>query len=354
MRTRRLWTFYVAAWMPYALSYYFLFRGYGTSPLLQTAYNIVPAMLVGAVTVSWGRFLRWDLHERWWFYPVQLMSAVAYSLVWSLGVLVLGSIGQAILTHRFRFGLFGGYALQWQFFSGLMIYCNIVGSVYVLQANARFASEQLRRKQAEALQTSAQLSALRAQLNPHFLFNTLNSIAALAGPSQVRTLEAISELAAMLRYTLGHPGGDDEVSLREELGFTNQYLALEQLRLGTRLRVVREIEGPALSCRLPPLTLQPLVENAIRHGIGPRADGGTLTIRAWKDGSGLRVLVEDDGLGADPLEVNKASGLGISSVRQRLSLVSGDSKALGIESSPGMGFRATFVVPDETSRGQSA
>ncbi len=352
MKRRRFWTLYVAAWMPYALSYYVLFRRYGTGPLLQTTYNILPAMLVGVLAVSWGRLLRWDVHERWWFYPVQLLSAIAYSLLWSFGVLVFGSVGEALLTHHFSFGLFGGYALQWQFFSGLMIYCNIVGAGYVLQANARLASEQLRREQAEALQTSAQLSALRAQLNPHFLFNTLNSIAALAGPSQVRTLQAISQLAAMLRYTLGHPGGDEEVSLREELAFTDQYLALEELRLGARLRVIREIDEEVLRCMLPPLTLQPLVENAIRHGIAPRADGGLLTIRAWKDGSALRVLVQDDGLGAERFAIENASGLGLSVVRQRLALVSGESHSLQIETSRGAGFKVTFAMPQDASPGE--
>ena len=349
MKKWRFWTLYVVAWMPYALSYYVLFRSYGTAPLLQTTYNILPAMLVGVLAVAWGRFLRWNSHERWWFYPTQLLSAIGYSLLWSFGVLVFGSVGTALLTHRFSFGLFGGYALQWQFFSGLMIYCNIVGAGYVLQANARLASEQLRREQAEALQLSAHLSALRAQLNPHFLFNTLNSIAALAGPSQVRTLQAIWQLAAMLRYTLGHPGGDEEVSLLEELTFTDQYLALEELRLGARLQVVRDIDREVLRCRLPPLTLQPLVENAIRHGIAPRTDGGQLTIRAWRDGSALRVLVEDDGLGADPFAIENASGLGLSVVRQRLALVSGQSHSLRIETSRGAGFRVMFVVPQDES-----
>ena len=103
MARRRFWTLYVAAWMPYALSYYILFRRYGTGPLLQTAYNILPAMLVGVLAVSWGRLLRWDFHERWWFYPLQVLSAVAYSLLWSRGVLVFCSAGEAILTKRLQF-----------------------------------------------------------------------------------------------------------------------------------------------------------------------------------------------------------------------------------------------------------
>ena len=258
----------------------------GAAPALWTAYNIVPGMMAGVLVVFWCGALSWRLHNRWWFYPAQAGSAVFYSLLWAAGVLLAGSIGNAMKTHHFTFGLFSGYGLQWQSFSGLMIYCNIVGVCYVVQAQASLALEERRRERAEALQISAQLSVLRAQLNPHFLFITLNSIAALAGPAQPGTLQAISELADMLRYTLGHTVADDEVSLREELGFTEQYLALEQLRLGTRLKVVRDLHPDALRCMLPPLTVQPLVENAIRHGLAPRAEGGTITLRARSHSGG--------------------------------------------------------------------
>ncbi len=348
MGKRRFWYLYIAAWLPYALSYYVLFRGYGTEPLVQTAYNILPAMLAGVLVVRWCRFLHWKLHNRWWFYPAQLGSALAYSLLWSVGVVMLGSIGNAMVTHHFTFGFFNGYALQWQFFSGLMIYSNIVGVGYVFQTNASLAIAEHRREQAEALQTAAQLSALRAQLNPHFLFNTLNSIAALAGPSQPQTLEAISELAAMLRYTLCHADAKEEVTLREELSFTDRYLALEQLRMGSRLRVIREVQSEALRCVLPPLTLQPLVENAIRHGIAPKATGGTLCMRACIEGSDLLLSVEDDGIGADLCEVQQADGLGLSLVRKRLSLGCFDTPVFALETQPGKGFRVAIKIPQDS------
>ena len=346
---RRFWLFYIAAWTPYALSYYVLFRflpGH-LEALRQTAYNIAPAAALGALIVPWSRVLSWRLHSRWWFYPAQLGSAILYSLLWYFGVLMLASIGQALVTHHFRVGYFNYYALQWQSFSGLMIYCNIAGILYVSQVNQRLRQEERRREKAESLRATAELCALRAQLNPHFLFNTLNSIMALAGPGQPRTMQAIAQLAAMLRYSFGHNVEEEGVSLRQELEFTEQYLALEALRFGDRLRVRREIAPAALICRLPPLTLQPLVENAIRHGFEPRAATGTLTLRATVLKGVLRLDIQDDGLGSDPAMIATAQGLGLRTVRQRLELFSQGSAGFQVQSALGCGCTVLLSIPQE-------
>ena len=282
MTRRRFWFFYVSAWLPYALSYFVLFRNLpgNLDALRWTLYNIAPAAAAGVLIVLWTKTLSWRLQTCWWFYPAQVGSAVTYSSLWYFGVLIVGIVDHLLATHQFRVVYFSGYALQWQFVSGLMVYGNIAGVMYVSEVNQRLRQEERRRAQAESLRTTAELSALRAQLNPHFLFNTLNSIMALAGPGQPRTMQAIAQLAAMLRYSLSQNAENEGVSLRQELDFTNQYLALEFLRFGERLRVTREIDAAALACRLPPLTLQPLVENAIRHGIEPRAGAGSLVLRA--------------------------------------------------------------------------
>ena len=259
----------------------------------------------------------------------------------------MSSIGTAVSTHRFVLGYFSAYALQWQAFSGLMIYGNIAGIMYVAQVNERLRLEEAGRLRAESLKTSAELSALRAQLNPHFLFNTLNSIIALAGPEQPRTMRAIGELAAMLRYSLRQDPEDEGVSLRQELAFTDQYLALESLRLGERLQVVREIAPEALSCVLPPLTLQPLVENAIRHGISRRHGGGTLIVRAEMRLSDLCVQVEDDGVGGSPDSLLDAEGVGVRTIRQRLELFSNGQATFTASTAPGLGCRIAFEVPQE-------
>ncbi len=349
MTRRRFWLFYIAAWIPYTLSYFVLFRllpGH-LEAVRQTAYNILPAVALGVLILPWTRVLSWRLHARWWFYPAQLGSAIAYSLFWYLGVLLAGSAGQALVTHRLRFGYFSYYALQWQFFSGLMIYGNIAGILYVSQVNQRLRQEERRRELAESLRTTAELSALRAQLNPHFLFNTLNSIMALAGPGQPRTMQAIAQLAAMLRYTLGQNTEEEGVSLRQELDFTEQYLALETLRFGNRLKVRRDIDPAALLCRLPPLTLQPLVENAIRHGLAPRAASGTLTLRATLLGGVLHVDIQDDGLGSDPELIANAQGLGLRTVRQRLELFSQGCAVFQVQSATGCGCTVSLSIPQE-------
>lgn len=350
MTRRRFYLVYAAAWQPYALSYYLLFRlaGFSTNPLLEVLYNIAPAMAAGILVVRWCALVPWRKHGQPWFYPAQLGAAVVYALLWYAGVLFSGSLGHALETHHFIIGSFGGYALQWQFFSGLMIYGNIAGAVYVLQANESLRVEERRRERAEALQTSAELSALRAQLNPHFLFNTLNSIVALAGPGQPKTTHAIAQLASMLRYTLNQCTDEDGVSLREELEFTEQYLALEMLRLGERLTISRDVRPAALSCRLPPLTVQPLVENAIRHGISPLARGGTLSLRAVLRGTALHLEVEDDGAGADVKGLRTASGLGMRTVRQRLELFSHGQARVAVCSAPNAGYTVSITLPQDT------
>ncbi len=352
MSRPRFWSIYLAAWLPYAISYYVLFRrlSYYAQPMRQTIYNIVPAAALGLLILPWTRLFSWKFHRTWWFYPGQLSAAVGYSFFWYLGVLVVSSIGNALTTHHFVIGYFSGYAMQWQFFSGLMIYGNIAGVLYVLEVNQRLQQEERRRSLAEALQARSELAALRAQLNPHFLFNTLNSIMALAGPGQPRTMEAIAGLAAMLRYTLNHTAESEGVSLCQELTFTDQYLALESLRLGDRLHIVRDIAAEACSCRIPPLTLQPLVENAIRHGIAPRSAGGTLTLQASLNDAGLLLSVQDDGLGCDSASIEASAGLGLRSIRQRLELFTEGRTDFSIEAQPGRGFRVTLSLPFEPSK----
>ncbi len=349
MMRGRFWWFYAAAWIPYGLSYYVLFRSlpFAVPALRQTGYNLLPAAVLGILIVPWSRVLSWRMHRRWWFYPAQLGSAVVYSLGWYVGVLLTSSVGQALETHVFRVGYFSSYALQWQFFSGLMIYGNVAGIAYVLRVNERLEQERRRRELAESLRTGAELAALRAQLNPHFLFNALNSMMALAGPEQPETMQAIAQLSAMLRYTLQQSAESEGVTLRQELDFTEQYLALEGLRLGSRLRIERDVEAGALGCRLPPFTLQPLVENAIRHGISPKIEGGTLRLRAGVVGGELRLGIEDDGLGAEVEMVEGASGLGVRAVRQRLDLFSRGRAGFVVGCSPGGGCRITISVPQD-------
>lgn len=193
----------------------------------------------------------------------------------------------------------------------------------------------------------AQLSALKAQLQPHFLFNTLNAIMVLVRQRQVELAEAtIARLGDLLRFVLDDVEAN-EVSLRRELEYLERYLAIEQLRFADRLRTEIDAEPAALGAALPHMGLQPLVENAVRHGIGQRASAGLLRVTARKQGEALVVTVEDDGPGPTPSSTQAPSGggIGLANTRARLAQLYGDRAQLTLTSRPGGGALATLTVP---------
>jgi signal transduction histidine kinase len=194
--------------------------------------------------------------------------------------------------------------------------------------------------EARSQAAAAQVSALQARMNPHFLFNALNTVASLVRSDPRRAERVVEDLADVLRKTLDRSAGTDG-TVREEIEYVRAYLALEQERWSDRLRVNWEIAPDALDHPLPPLMLQPLVENALRHGLAARLDGLRLRIGVDVDGSDLRVLVEDDGPGF-PRGWREGTGLG--SVRQRLRSMYGDAASLRVENGAG-GARVCIVVP---------
>src|SRR5262249_30258396 len=159
------------------------------------------------------------------------------------------------------------------------------------------------------------LQALKRQLNPHFLFNTLNSISSLMY-SDVQTADRmISRLSELLRSTL-RDDGSQEVTLREELDVLDRYLEIEKIRFDERLRVTLRVDSEASEGLVPAFSLQPLVENALRHGIGPLESGGTLQIEARREQGRLRIRITDDGLGANGQPIRE--GIGLKNTRSRL------------------------------------
>jgi len=241
-------------------------------------------------------------------------------------------------------------ALGWQLLYGMALYGLVVGISYAVQAARRLRDEERRAARAEALRVDAELRALRAQLNPHFLFNTLHSITALVRLDAASVERALEQFAALLRYVLDvNRERSEEVPLEEELGFVRTYLALERLRLGDRLRVTEEIDPDALECLVLAFSLQPLVENAIKHGIAPRSGAGTLRIAANLAGEQLVLEVGDDGTGADGARVAEASGLGLGAVRQRLETRWGSAARMEIVTAPHNGFLVRITVPAATT-----
>jgi hypothetical protein len=175
--------------------------------------------------------------------------------------------------------------------------------------------------------SEAELAALQARINPHFLFNTLNSIAALIGDDPVKAEQLLGQLSSLMRYALqsNHAG---VVRVDDELRIVRGYLDIEQVRLGDRLRYEIDVDPRLRSAELPVLLLQPLVENAIKHGIAPKVAGGRVTVRGWRHGDSAIFAIEDDGDGREP--ETAGMGVGLANVRQRLEALYGDRASLSL------------------------
>jgi signal transduction histidine kinase len=245
-----------------------------------------------------------------------------------------------ILGSPRQFVVFGMFALLFSTLIGGIAYAMHFYRVAVERAGA------IERVRAELAQ--AEVRALRAQLHPHFLFNTLNSIASLIHSNPHAAEEMTTRLAEVFRYAL-RASERDRASLAQELEFLRAYLDIERVRFGNRLRVEEHVEPGLESVPVPTLLLQPLVENAVRHGLAQRAEGGTLRLSARAEGGRLVLEVEDDGGGFDPAAAAERApsddgGFGLHAVRERLR-AEGFENALAVESAPGKGTRVTVTLP---------
>ncbi|HMF74311.1 MAG TPA: histidine kinase, partial [Bryobacteraceae bacterium] len=194
--------------------------------------------------------------------------------------------------------------------------------------------------------TEARLAALTNQINPHFLFNTLNSIATLIriDPGSARNM--IYRLSKILRRLLRKT--ENYSPLREEISFIDDYLAIEMVRFGDKLRFQKEIDANTVDRLVPSMILQPIIENSIRHGLASKLDSGTVRLRAWLDGARLMISVEDDGVGIQESKLATLfeSGIGVSNVNERLRVLFGAGYRLRIDSKPGEGTRTLIEIPE--------
>jgi two-component system LytT family sensor kinase len=206
------------------------------------------------------------------------------------------------------------------------------------------AERQLREGRLQHAVTEAELKALRAQVDPHFLFNTLNAIADLVSSDPAKAEAMTERLAAFFRYTLASQHRAYS-TLDEELEFVRQYLGIEQVRFGERLRVDVSSEASLGANRVPTLILQPLVENAVRHGLAPRREGGRVSVSARREGAVLQLEVADDGVGM-PREEGRRRGIGLENVRARLDALYGAASSMSIEAGAhGRGTRIRLRLP---------
>jgi len=209
---------------------------------------------------------------------------------------------------------------------------------------------QIKLEEQERLLLHARMEALQNQINPHFLFNTLNSVSSLirTNPHQARMV--VYQLSNILRRLLRKH--DNFSSLREELNFVDDYLAIEVVRFGDKLKFRKDVEPAALEMQLPSMLLQPLIENCIKHGLSSKIEGGSITLRARRVERRLHLLVEDDGVGIAEAEMATLleRGIGVSNVNERLKVLFGADYRMWIDSKPGQGTRIEIEVPELQTR----
>ena len=227
----------------------------------------------------------------------------------------------------------------------------IVVSVATAVLHSRRARERERSALVlEARLVGARLDALRTQLQPHFLFNALNAISALVHTNPDAADEMIANLSDFLRLTL-ELGDAQEIPLRRELDLVDRYLAVEQVRFADRLTVERGVDPETLGRTVPPLVLQPLVENALRHGLQPRRGPGRLFVGARTESGVLILTVEDDGVGVDPARARE--GIGLANTRSRLAALYGVGAGMELLPRAGGGTRVVVRIPFPTRREES-
>jgi two-component sensor histidine kinase len=228
----------------------------------------------------------------------------------------------------------------------VLVYWSLVG---VCQAITNFRSSQERERRAvelEARLTSAKLQALRMQINPHFLFNTLNSIATLVYVNPRAADEMLGDLSELLRRSLNSME-EQEIPLAQELEFIGAYISIEQKRFGERLRVEQSVPDELMKALVPALILQPLVENAIRHGIEPRRGPGLISIEAKQEEKHLHLVVRDNGRGLPGADLNGPArhGIGLANTQARLQGLYGQDQSFSFGRAEPQGCRVDIHLP---------
>ena len=336
----RGWGIACAAYFAISLAAILVSSTYPFPVAVRSAFlQVLPDCLLAPLAFAAARRFPLGRLAGWRFALVHLIGGAAFVLLSSLGFIVLYFLERRVTSEAWPvMPALAGFVYKG--FGSLLVYATVAAAGNAVEQAHRAA-------RAEVLSAEARLAALRARLNPHFILNLLHTMMGLVGRDPASAQAALEQLGDVLRYSLRvQSQGLDEVRLREEWEFVERYLALERLRLGDRLRARLEIEEALFDAVVPVFSLQPLVENAVRHAIAPRASGGRIDVRAARSGSSILLTVEDDGGSSERVVPAAAgNGLGLRLIRERLEALYGGAARLETGPSTLGGFRAAVTVP---------
>lgn len=309
-------------------------------------------VLVWAILAPWVLWLRREVplsRGRW-------VGGVAFHLMLSVVVMATYYLGR-IAFVVVRDGL--PWADYWELARGnffgrnlidMVYYWAVIGCGYTFEIYRKYKNQQIVSAQLESRLMETELKALREQLNPHFLFNTMNTIAVLVREERNQeAVQLLAKLSGLLRTSLDR-SRLPEVTLADEMTFIDRYIDIQQMRFADRLTVRRDVAAEALVARIPNLLLQPLVENAILHGIAPREGAGEIGISARVAEERLFLEVRDNGVGFEPATQGGRTreGIGLSNTRERLEKIYGNRSQLVLKTEPGRGTTVSLVLPFRT------
>ncbi len=331
---------YLLAWTPLAALIVLLMRASSGLSWPQAIELTVPMALIYAfVCLSNWYLCRSVPPERgrlWLLLFTQAGAAVTVSAIWMFA-------GQVIAAAFEIDKLYLASQTLW-FTLGILLFMLASAFNYALLALENSRQAEARVAEARVLAREAELKALKTQLNPHFLFNCLHSISSLAGTDPGRARQMCVLLSDVLRSSLGL-SERGEVPLSDELALARRFLAIEQVRFGERLGVEEDIEEPSKACMVPSLLLQPLVENAVKHGIATLVEGGAIKLRACVSDAKLTISIENP---FDPEGPSgRKNGLGLVNVRKRLEARDGEAARLDAQSGEGR-YRVDVELPAKT------
>jgi two-component system LytT family sensor kinase len=316
-------------------------------------------VIVAGIAGAFGRFA--DIEDIWLFSPLIDLSIYRWfrrnirrpqfdRQILLLMLITTMQFGTSLFQRFHPRHFFELYSDSWAIELAICACAPVVVGIPLKIWNAIRIERQL--EEQGRLLLEARLDALQRQINPHFLFNTLNSITSLVRSQPELAREMIVKLANILRVLL--KDREAFVPFSEELAFTDDYLDIEVVRFGEKLRVVKEIAEETLSIVVPSMLLQPLIENSIKHGLEPRIGGGTVTLRSRIVDGRLELEVEDDGVGVAPERdsaaagsgfVRPGTGIGMRNVRERMEVLYGHEAEVSMESRPGRGTKVVLAMP---------
>jgi two-component sensor histidine kinase len=315
-------------------------------------YWLVWAAVTPAI-LWFARIFHWDRGQRW----RSLIAHAGFSAVVAPLQCYLYLGLKSLLGPALGFTIVAspkGLSFALQCLTNVPVYFIIVAVYNAFAYYHMYHQQKSETSELQARLAEAELAALKMQLQPHFLFNTLNAISVLMTEDVEKANQMLIRLSELLRLTL-ESSGRQQVSLKQELEFLERYLEIERIRFADRLQVNMDVEPATLDARVPNLILQPLVENAIRHSIAPRAKGGQLDVRARRKNGKLELEIHDDGPGMaeQATPPDPRGGIGLANCQARLAQHYGDDHGFEHGISPEGGFSVLLTMPFETSSSPS-